>query len=269
MKLKFPWFKKANNHDIVDILEQFKSELSNKHLIIKKELHLMTKYFNNIPIIYAIVSKDGLLIRYNKAFKKITCVSDDCVGNDISMFMHPDDKKAFKKFIPNLQTDKIITRVISRKGDLAYVKWGGVYLEDEQMHLLFGQDVTHEMELNEQIQDFIQGKNLLLDNYPRALVSTNLNGIITEFNKMAEKDSGYTAKNLINKHIFDIIPCKDLFDETRFESITKIEMKKKSGEIVNRFLLFLPLLDDSSNMVGYFGIWHDENYLEYIKSVNN
>tara|TARA_R110000772_G_scaffold20466_2_gene56733 strand:- start:50864 stop:51709 length:846 start_codon:yes stop_codon:yes gene_type:complete len=268
-----------DNTEIIDVLGQLKTELNNDNLHIKKELHQLTKYFNKIPISYAIIGYDGSLVRVNKSLSHlVSCRNAECIGTNVLDYIHPDDYKMFKHFIKHLRVGKeedntdsgeIIIRLLTKTGESSYIKWGAVHLESDQMIMLFGQDITHELELSDRLQKFIINKNLISNNYPGSIVSTDLKGTINEFNKSAELHTGYRSDEVINrKHIFDLFPDKNLLKDSNLNNIQKTNLKKKNGEIELSYILLLPLLNENEVEVGYLGVWHNEEYLNYIKSIN-
>lgn len=260
--------------NIIDVLDQLKGELDISNLNIRKELHQLTKYFNKIPFTFLILDYDGRVIRFNKSFRSNVgcCTSENITGKYLIEYTHPDDVNDLSIFLKSLKiqqdnnNSKLITRILSKDGVVTYIRWGGVNLEDDQMLLLFGQDITHEIELADELKKFVTYKNLILDNYPGSIFSTNLNGVLTEFNKSAEIMTGFSKKYVINKkHIFDIFPDKDLFKDENMGGIHKTNIKRFDGQLVNASLLLLPLLNEGGKMIGYFGVWHDDSYANYIK----
>lgn len=273
----FSFFKKKPPTDIdeklKDALDYMKSGLDSTNLNNMKEAQQLGKYFNNIPILYAIVDRSGMLVRFNRSFTSVIgCDEKECLGMNIKSYIHNDDLNDFISFKENLKKNSsedvnVISRMMDNNGVVTYVKWGGVNQDDDQLLILFGQDVTEEVKLSDKLKSFVSYKNAILDNYPGSLMSTDLNGIIKEFNKTAEINSGYKKEDLIyKKHIFDLFPDKNLFKEGNMNAIYKTNLKRSSGELIISYILLLPLIKDD-RMVGYFGIWHDESYINYIKTM--
>lgn len=271
---------KDSDVEIINVLDQLKSELNSNNLNLKKQLQEFTNYFNNIPISYAIMSYDGMLIRVNNSLSSLfSCKKKNCIGTNIVDYIHPDDIEILKDFIRKLKKlsnddkgdnkDEIIVRVLTKSGDLFYMKWGAVHLENDQLIMLFGQDITHEIDLGDKLQKFILSKNNILNSYPGAIISTDLKGNITEFNSEAEIQTGYKSYEVMNKsHLFDIFPDKNLFKSEYINKIHKSNLRKKDGKLEISYILLLPLLNENKISVGYLGIWHNEEYLNYIKSIN-
>jgi PAS domain S-box-containing protein len=92
-----------------------------------------------------------------------------------------------------------------------------------------------------------------------AIASKDLNGIVTSWNKSAERLFGYTAREIIGKPITTIIPPELLADETMIlgkirkgEKIDHFETIRvtKSGERVEVSLSISPVRDAEGNIVG-------------------
>ncbi|MEO6813960.1 MAG: PAS domain-containing sensor histidine kinase [Ginsengibacter sp.] len=69
----------------------------------------------------------------------------------------------------------------------------------------------------------------IIDSSDDAIVSKTIDGIITSWNKSAENMFGFTAEEVINKHISIIIP------ESRLDEETYIINKIRSGERISHF----------------------------------
>lgn len=106
----------------------------------------------------------------------------------------------------------------------------------------------------------------IVNNSEDAIMSKTLDGIITSWNRGAEKIFGYSAKEIIGKHIFTIIPEKCQAEE-RFiiekirkgQSIEHFETEriKKNGEIIYASITISPLKDANGNITGASKILRD------------
>lgn len=99
-----------------------------------------------------------------------------------------------------------------------------------------------------------------------AIVSKDLNGIVTSWNAGAERIFGYTAEEMIGKPITKIIPTELYAEETRIlstiasgERIEHFETVrvKKNGELVDMSLTISPVRDPSGAIVGAAKIARD------------
>jgi two-component system CheB/CheR fusion protein len=99
-----------------------------------------------------------------------------------------------------------------------------------------------------------------------AIVSKDLNGIVTSWNRAAEKMFGYTAKEMIGRPITTIIPPELQDDEMRIletiergERIERFETMRltKVGERIDVSLTISPVRDEAGTVVGAAKIARD------------
>ncbi|MGB8129062.1 MAG: PAS domain S-box protein [Candidatus Angelobacter sp.] len=99
-----------------------------------------------------------------------------------------------------------------------------------------------------------------------AIISKNLNGIVTSWNHCAESIFGYKAEEIIGKPITTIIPPELQDDERRIlatmargERIEHFETvrMKKSGELIDVSLTISPIKDEQGRVIGAAKIARD------------
>src|SRR5690242_13426795 len=99
-----------------------------------------------------------------------------------------------------------------------------------------------------------------------AIVSKDLNGIITSWNRAAERIFGYTADEVVGKSIRLIIPLDRQSEEDMVlsriragQSITNLETvrQRKDGTSVPISLTVSPIYDDSGHVIGASKIARD------------
>jgi PAS domain S-box-containing protein len=99
-----------------------------------------------------------------------------------------------------------------------------------------------------------------------AIVSKNLNGIVTSWNNRAEKMFGYTAEEIIGKHITTISPPELHQDENmilaKIRSGQKIDHSEtvrvtKNGERIDVSLSISPVRDENGKIIGAAKIARD------------
>jgi PAS domain S-box-containing protein len=99
-----------------------------------------------------------------------------------------------------------------------------------------------------------------------AIISKTLKGIVTSWNRSAEKMFGYTEEEMIGESITKIIPRDRLHEETfilssigRGETIDHFETQRltKSGNLVDISLTISPIRDSNGNILGASKIARD------------
>ncbi len=134
----------------------------------------------------------------------------------------------------------------------------------ENPRRMFGivQDVTARKAAEEASQRLAA----LVESSDDAIVSKDLNGIVTSWNPAAERMFGFTAREMIGRSITTIIPPELRDDETRIlstiargeriEHFDTVRMKK-SGETIDVSLTVSPLKDETGRIVGAAKIARD------------
>ncbi len=129
---------------------------------------------------------------------------------------------------------------------------------------IFGivQDVTARKAAEEASQQLAA----IVESSDDAIVSKDLNGIVTSWNPAAERMFGFTAQEMIGRPITTIIPPELRDDETRIlatitrgESIEHFETvrTKKNGQSVEISLTVSPVKDEACRIVGAAKIARD------------
>ena len=106
----------------------------------------------------------------------------------------------------------------------------------------------------------------IVDSCEDAIISKDLTGTITSWNKAATRMFGYAAKEMIGKSILRLIPEELRYEETDIlrrissgERIERFETRRasKSGEILDLSLTISPIRDPSGRIIGASKIAHD------------
>lgn len=170
---------------------------------------------------------DYKFLEVNPAFKDITGISN-AQGNTM-LEVYPDqDPEWFKIYDEVAKTKKAkrFERQSKRRGD----NWFSVYVfpysktDNSKVGVLFS-DIT-EKKNQEHAASLLSS---IVENSDDAIISKDLNSIITSWNKAAEKLFGYTAEEAIGKHITLIFP------EDRIKEEDEIVEKMKKGERIDHF----------------------------------
>src|SRR5438046_5636896 len=99
-----------------------------------------------------------------------------------------------------------------------------------------------------------------------AIISKDLNSIVTTWNPAAERLFGYTAKEMIGQSIMRIIPKELASEETEImgrirqgERVEHFETKRlrKNGTPIDVSLTISPILDDDGQIIGASKIARD------------
>lgn len=141
-----------------------------------------------------------------------------------------------------------------------YCKGSRLHGETRMLGIL--QDVTARKSESEASQRLAA----IVESSDDAIVSKNLQGIVTSWNPCAQRIFGYTAEEMIGRPITTIIPPELQDDETRIlATITRGERVehfetvrlRKNGERIEVSITVSPVKDDQGNIVGAAKIARD------------
>jgi PAS domain S-box-containing protein len=129
--------------------------------------------------------------------------------------------------------------------------------------LLAAKQRISELEKSELAQQYLSA---IVDSADDAIISKNLDGIITSWNPGAEKIFGYTAEEMIGKPIILLIPIGHSNEEAtllarlrRGERIDHYETQRmrKDGSVVDVSVTISPIMDSSGKVIGASKIARD------------
>ena len=123
-------------------------------------------------------------------------------------------------------------------------------------------DITDRKNIEERKEHFAA----IIQSSDDAIISKTLDGIITSWNNSAERIFGFTAQEMIGKHITRIIPVDRLDEETKIlarlkrgERIDHFETKRitKDGRLLDISLSISPIKNSKGIIIGASKIAHD------------
>lgn len=241
------------------------------------EVDLFKIIYDQTPISTQIFTPDGETFMVNKAWEKLWSVKFSQIKSYNILRDHqlvetgsmPYIKRAFKGEVLSLPPIRYEPgRTIPIKNVVSY-KWLAA-----QMYPIRNdkKKITHIVLQHEDITDkkdseiAVNRLAAIVESSDDAIASKTLQGIITSWNKGAERLFGYSAEEIIGKHITTIIP-EDLRSE-EVEIIRKIKKGirihhyetvrlHKNGEKIHVSLSISPLKDSTGTIVGASKIARD------------
>jgi PAS domain S-box-containing protein len=185
-------------------------------------------------------------------------------------FIHPDDqekvKTAFQIAVSNPGIPSPVSyRFKHKKGHFFWVE--GVitnFLEDPEIRAVVSniRDITEKKEA-EKIHSLF---SLIVNSSEDAIISVDLYGNVTSWNRGAEILFGYTFENICGKPINRIIPPQLYDEETNMMNKIRngevvehyeTERMKKDGTVVSISITVSPIHDAEANIIGVSKICHD------------
>ncbi|TND10648.1 MAG: PAS domain S-box [Bacteroidetes bacterium] len=221
-----------------------------------------------------------------------------------SQIVHPEDRAVGKKEIEEAINNKTPFekqyRIISKQGEEKWVwdKGEGVFspagellfiegfltditeyrqLEKEQLRAQLAEENNKRLEAEIEERKRIEGKLQANQKYVRLLIDSSLDmicasdrqGIVTEFNLAAQQAFGYTAEEVIGKHVsFLYVNPKERIDVLNnllagtgvFSG--EVVNKKKDGSPFTAYLSASALRDENGEVIGSMGVSRDISVLK-------
>ncbi|MGB6876074.1 MAG: response regulator [Candidatus Acidiferrales bacterium] len=215
------------------------------------------------PECVKLVTREGALIHMNEAgLKMIEADNLEMVaGKSVYELIAPNDCERFREFNARVcagHRGTLQFEIIGLQGTHRHLESHAVPLRQADgsfMHLAVTLDVT-ERRRGDRATALLAA---IVDSSDDAIVSKNLDGVITSWNKGAERIFGYTAQEAIGKNITLIIPPERYDEETnilrrirngqRIDHFETIRMRK-DGTLFDVSVTISPLKDASGRVIG-------------------
>ncbi len=226
--------------------------------------------FEAIPECVTIVSPDGTLLHINASGLAMLGAgrAEDVMGRNVFDLIAPEHRSRFRDFhemICRGGRGSLDFDVVGLQGARRQIESHAAPLRRKDgttVHLALARDVT--------IRNRDEGATLLLgaivDSSDDAIVSKDLNGIITSWNKGAERLFGYTAAETLGQPIMILIPPDRLNEEPKIldslrrgERVDHFETlrQRKDGTLIDISLTISPVKDKDGRVIGASKIARD------------
>ena len=221
----------------------------------------------------AAISKnlDGIITSWNKSAERVFgYTAEEIIGKPVLMLI-PDDRHAEEpKMLGRLQQDDRVDHfetVRRRKdGTLIDVSLTISPVRDAKGNIVGASKIARDITESKRTMRAANLLAAIVDSTDDAIVSKNLDSIITSWNKSAERVFGYTAEEIVGKSVLALIPEDRQSEETdiiaRLHKGERIEhfetvRKRKDGTLIDVSLTISPVKDPSGRIVGASKIARD------------
>jgi PAS domain S-box-containing protein len=236
--------------------------------------------FENIRDGIVMLDKDFRIRAVNSSMRKwIVESASEIIGKDCREIFH--DKSPICPHCAALNTfetgePNIITQKGGSDDSPSFAELSAYPVKDEAGQVMecvvFVQDITDRMLCHDEVlrlysevtqtKEYLEG---IIENSADAIVTSDLNGIITSWNKGAERIYGFTKEEAIGKFLpfvpdFLIDPEWENNQRMRSgEMLRRIETfrKRKDGKIITVSLTLSPIKNGSGDVIGISGITRD------------
>jgi PAS domain S-box-containing protein len=233
----------------------------------RRELEL-TDFFENAAVPMHWVGPDGTILRVNQAELDLLGYDrDEYLGKNIIDF-HV-DREIIDDILRRLDTGEVLhdypARLRSRDGSTRHVLIdSSAYFENGRfVHTrCFTRDVTGHQETEQAVARLAA----IVTSSADAIIGKTLDGIVTSWNKAAERIFGYSPAEMIGQPIFRLIP-EELHDAER-DLLTRIsrgervefseaERIRKDGQRIHIAVTVSPIRDAHGKVIGASSIKRD------------
>jgi PAS domain S-box-containing protein len=252
----------------------------------KKSINELNNFFIHSPNLTGIAGPDGFFKKVNPAFRKILGYTEkEMLKIPFIDLVHPDDIEAtLKVFESNQAGNKTIlfeNRYKTKSGKWKWISWySSEWLEDDNMIYAFGDDITHIKEAN---LSLLKYKNVI-DNSQDGIGIISLIDKKVILNKSLKKTLGYNETEIekmggpfilyTNNRLSAEVP-NTLLNGKFWKG--DIQLKTKSGKIVDFHLSAGPIYNDEGKLIAIFGIHtdislrirHEKELESYNKKITN
>jgi|GEM_PF-350981 len=236
--------------------------------ILRRNERELSEFFENASEAIHWVGPDGTILRANRAeLRMLGFSADEYIGRNISDF-HV-DQETICDILTRLKRGETLegyaARIRCKDGSTREVLINSsVYFENgEFIHTrCFTRDITKQLEAEKGLRHLAA----IVESTEDAIISKNLNGIITSWNPAAERLYGYRPDEIIGRPISDLMPPERRDEEhaildklregERIEHFETIRVAK-DGRRLHVSLTVSPIRDLNGNVVGASKIARD------------
>lgn len=210
---------------------------------------------------------DGYFKQLNPAWERtLGHTTEELLRSPWLDFVHPDDREATIG-AGNQLTDgsKVLSfenRYRCRDGSYKWLSWLCVPVVEEKLIYAAARDMTDRKEADESRSRLVA----IVESTEDAVYGVTLDGIITDWNRAAERMYGYTASEAIGRPIVFLVPLERQEEEKHMlrrigagERIEPFETQRvtKDGRVVDVLLTVSPIRDGQDRLVGVSKVAHN------------
>jgi PAS domain S-box-containing protein len=222
------------------------------------------------PECVKLVAAEGTLLFMNsQGLEMIGGPSADAViGTSLYEIIAPEDRERYRAFSESVcrgEQGTLTFNIVGLDGTRRRMETHGApfqHIDGTTVHLALTRDITDRKRAERSAQLLAA----IVDSSDDAIISKDLNGTITSWNKSAERVFGYTAEEAIGRSVTMLIPADRLSEEPeilarlrRGERVDHFETvrRRKDGTLLDISLTISPVRDTEGVIVGASKIARD------------
>src|SRR5579864_3497716 len=221
----------------------------------------------------AIASKDlnGIITSWNKSAERLFgYTAEEIIGKPVTTIippeLHDDEPRILSKIRAGERIEHFETVRVHKDGRRLIVSLTVSPIKDEKGRIVGAAKIVRDITQKKKLEEDALRLAAIVESSDDAIASKDLNGIVTTWNRSAEKLFGYKAEEIIGKSITLIIPQELHQDENmildkirRGEKIEHFETVRvrKNGERIDVSLTISPMKNNFGKVIGAAKIVRD------------
>ncbi len=222
------------------------------------------------PECIKIVAPDGTLLFMNPpGLKLIEAAAGEVFGKSIYEVIAPQDRERFRELNERVcrgEKASMQFDIVGLKGTLRHMETHAAplrHVDGTTVNLAITRDIT----VRKRAEQDALLLAAIVDSSDDAIISKNLNGVITSWNKSAERLFGYSAPEAVGKTVAELLIPDDRQDEEpnilarlrRGERVDHFETvrRRKDGSLLDISLTISPVKDSAGRVIGASKIARD------------
>jgi PAS domain S-box-containing protein len=218
------------------------------------------RFFTLSQDVFCILGFDGYFKDLNPAWQKtLGYTKAQLLATPFIEFIHPDDQAATLAEAEKVSVGKSLVafenRYHCKDGSYRWFQWSATPVIEDRVMYGVARDVTE----RKQEEAAIIRLAAIVESSDDAIVGKDLHGIITSWNKGAEKTFGYSAAEMVGSSIMRLIPADRQEEEGRIlekigrgENMQHFETirQAKDGRLIDVSVTVSPIKDSTGKVVG-------------------
>jgi PAS domain S-box-containing protein len=184
----------------------------------------------------AIASKDlnGIITSWNKSAERLFGYkAEEIIGKPVTLIippeLHDDEPRILEKIRGGERIEHFETVRVHKNGQRIDVSLTVSPIRDEKGNIVGAAKIVRDITRQKKLEEAALRLAAIVESSDDAIASKDLNGVVTSWNRSAEKLFGYKPEEIIGKHITMIIPPELHHDEDMILS------KIRRGEKIDHF----------------------------------
>jgi PAS domain S-box-containing protein len=220
-----------------------------------------------------IISKDlnGIIMSWNQAATRLFgYLPDEIIGRSILQLippeLHHEEDEILRKLKAGERIEHYETVRIGKRGEKIAVSVTISPIKDETGRVIGGSKIARDISSRKKNDEIRFRLAAIVDSADDAIISKDLNGVVTSWNEGACRMFGYTADEMIGQSILRLIPEALQYEEEQIlrtlragDRVDHYETtrRKKNGDPIEVSITISPIRDQDGQVIGASKIARD------------